>query len=113
MKTLFQYVRQHCTEVTTVMATPSWFYNIKEFCDILPPAFTAHLVRLTGQSNSLALWGQFLHRDGSIHIERAHSFLDGVEHAYTVGQLQEAFPLKALAPQDMAIKVFYDFYGIR
>jgi hypothetical protein len=59
----------------------------------------------------LALWGQFLTKEGQVREKMASDFLHCAEEQETLEATKQCFPYLPLRPK-CSIDYFYRFYGI-
>ena len=89
----------------------SWLYNLPGYRRLFPPAFIASLIARTPDFPMLALWGQFLDHHWQGRPDLARVFLERVEKARTMDDLQGAFPYSILVA-NAEIEAFYAMYGL-
>lgn len=110
LKALFADVKKKVPQAKSVVGG-SWLYHLEAYRNLFPPQY------LAGASPScepecqfLALWGQFLHRDGSLRLEAAARFRRCFENKNTPTAALGCFPLSVLR-LEAPVEVFYAFYG--
>lgn len=89
----------------------SWLYNIEAYRRLFPEEYVNNQA-VKQWWRSLALWGQFLQRNGCLRHPGSDDFRDRIMEETTMDGLWEAFPHKPLEVR-CPIEVFYDFYGIK
>ncbi len=108
LKTMFAEVKQQQPDAKHVQGC-SWLYNLDAYKRLFPPQYTSSMEIVDEEFQFLALWGQFLQRNGQIHLPLAHSFLSSCRPQQTLEGLLRCFPYRVLEPS-CAIAVFYEFY---
>jgi hypothetical protein len=78
----------------------SWMYNIDAYRRIFPPRYLATARVVAPPFQSMALWGQFLDRNGVLRDEVADAFLVEANKQATVGGLSRCLPNQVLALDD-------------
>ena len=89
----------------------SWLYHLNGYRRLFPAEFTASLTTRPPDFPMLALWGQFLDHRWQVRPELAGSFLERLQQARTMTELEQAFPYSILMAS-AGIEIFYTFYGI-
>jgi hypothetical protein len=77
----------------------SWLYNINAYRRIFPPVYVASAKPNGYETDSMALWGQFLLRNGDIRAGEVTKFLTQLNLARTVSDCLLSFPLEVLRPE--------------
>lgn len=108
LKTLFAEIKQRHPDAQMVRGV-SWLYNIDAYKRLFPPEYTSTMEIVDGEFQYLALWGQFLQRDGELRSSLAHSFLSCCRQNTTLDDLTRCFPFPVLVPS-CPITLFYEFY---
>ncbi|GAP15640.1 hypothetical protein LARV_03432 [Longilinea arvoryzae] len=111
LKALFADVRANLPQAQSVVGG-SWLYHLEAYRRLFPPAFLASARPSPDlETRYLTLWGQFLHRDGSLRLDSAARFRRCFEQKNTPSEALGCFPLSVLwleAPLD----VFYTHYCV-
>ncbi len=110
LKTLFTDVKKQYPEAQRVQGA-SWLYNIDAYKRLFPSQYTHEneMGKRDEEFQYLALWGQFLQRDGQVREPQAHSFLSCCSMQQTLEGLVRCFPYQVLEPS-CSIASFYEFY---
>ncbi|BCL83785.1 hypothetical protein ccbrp13_62500 [Ktedonobacteria bacterium brp13] len=108
LQTMFAQIKQQYPDAQHVRGG-SWLYNLEAYKRLFPPQYTSSMEVVDEEFQFLALWGQFLQRDGQIRPSLAHSFLSRCRQQQTLEGLTRCFPYQVLEPF-CSIAVFYDFY---
>jgi len=88
----------------------SWLYNLKAYCSLFPPDYTAS-GKTKDWYGSLARWGQFLNNDYTIREDVAREFRQKMNNAQTVDDLKTSFRFSVLETR-ASVELFYNFYRI-
>jgi hypothetical protein len=107
---MFQAIRTTLPEATTVRGG-SWLYNLTAYCRLFPPEYVRSVQPAEDEFPYLALWGQFLTRDGDLRQPGADVFLACLEQQSTLTGLKQCFPYQVLRPT-CAIDYFYRFHKL-
>jgi hypothetical protein len=107
---MFHHAQQQLPQLCRVLGA-SWLYNLPGYRRLFPPAFIASLTARTPDFPMLALWGQFLDHHWQVRPDLAKAFLERVEKARTMKDLQGTFPYSILTA-NAEIETFYAFFGI-
>ncbi len=105
---LCEHVKNHVPDASMFLGG-SWLYNIESYRRLFPPAFLATEHPSYEDFQFLALWGQFLDRQGHVRPMMAQAFFDKIEAAACMDDLTHAFPYPVLR-LDAPPEVFYRFY---
>lgn len=108
LQTMFARIKQQYPDARHVRGC-SWLYNLEAYKRLFPPEYTSTMEVVEEEFQFLALWGQFLRRDGQIRQSLAHSFLASCHQQRTPEGLTHCFPYQVLEPF-CPITVFYEFY---
>ncbi|MGO4326256.1 hypothetical protein AB4Z48_11750 [Cupriavidus sp. 2TAF22] len=111
LRSLFGDVKRNRQQVTRVVGT-SWLYNLPAYQRCFPAAYVASARVAEPRYRHVSLWGQFLHRDGSLRLGVVQDFKRRLLNLTNVRDLALTFPLQALAVE-APIAEFYTFYGIQ
>ncbi len=76
----------------------SWLYHLPGYRALFPPSFLSRAVESEPRNDvgRMALWGQFLRGDGTLHQQRTDHFVRASMEASGVDGLLAAFPLRTL-----------------
>lgn len=111
LKALFAGVRAKVPQAKSVVGG-SWLYHLEAYRRLFPPAFLASARPSPDpETRYLALWGQFLHRDGSLRLDSAARFGRCFEQKNTPADALGCFPFSVLY-LEASLEIFYDFYGV-
>ena len=108
LKALFTEIKQRHAEAQHVRGV-SWLYNLEAYKRLFPPQYTDAMKIIDDEFQYLALWGQFLLRDGKVRESLASSFLSCCCQQYSLEGLMHCFPYSVLQPS-CSIAAFYEFY---
>ncbi|MGO8946518.1 MAG: hypothetical protein ACLQUY_02400 [Ktedonobacterales bacterium] len=108
LASMFAAVRVTLPEAKTVRGG-SWLYHLDAYRRLFPPEYVQNPQPLDDEFAFMALWGQFLTRDGQLREPAAASFLDCVQEQTTLAGLKRCFAYQVLRPES-AIDHFYRFY---
>jgi hypothetical protein len=77
----------------------SWLYHLTSYRSLFPPEMlaTARAVPIEDELTFLALWGQFVHADGTLRAATVGPFENAITQARDRKDLLAAFPLAKLA----------------
>lgn len=110
LASIFQTIAADHPDAQTVRGT-SWLYHLAAYRRLLPPRFIAGLAAVGHPHQFAALWCQFIDRFGVVKLGLARPFLEAVQTARDIDDLDAAFPLDVLAAT-APIEVFYEHYGV-
>ncbi|MEM7129442.1 MAG: hypothetical protein AAF702_24125 [Chloroflexota bacterium] len=110
LKNLFVYLQQHYPAVERVRGG-SWLYNIEPYRRLFPPEYIATVEPVGYETGFFALWGQFLHADGTVRMPAVNRFLACLAQETTVDGCISSFPYEVLRPE-CPIDIFYEYYTI-
>jgi hypothetical protein len=108
LKALFTEIRQR-HEDTQYVRGVSWLYNLEAYKRLFPAQYTHAMEIMDGEFQYLALWGQFLQRDGQIREPLVSSFLSCCRRKRRLEDLLVCFPYPVLQTS-CPIAAFYKFY---
>lgn len=108
LNALFTEIKQRHPEAQQVRGV-SWLYNLEAYKRLFPPQYTDAMKIIDGEFQYLALWGQFLQRDGRVREALASSFLSCCCQQSSLEGLMRCFPYSILQPS-CSIAAFYEFY---
>ena len=108
LKTLFAEVKTQYPDAQRVEGA-SWLYNIEAYKRLFPSKYTHAMERRDEEFQYLALWGQFLLRDGCVRQAYVNFFLSCCSQQQTFEGVIRCFPYQVLAPS-CSITSFYEFY---
>ena len=108
LKMLFVDVKKQYPEAQRVKGA-SWLYNIDAYKRLFPSEYTKAMRRRDDEFQYLALWGQFLQRDGQVRELLVNSFLSCCNNQQTLEGVVSCFPYQVLEPS-CSIAAFYEFY---
>lgn len=108
LKALFTEIKQRYADAQYVRGV-SWLYNLEAYKRLFPPQYTSSMKIIDGEFQYLALWGQFLLRNGLIREPLASSFLSCCGQQCSQTGLLRCFPYSVLQPS-CPITVFYEFF---
>ena len=107
---LFAHIRRTLPENARVMGG-SWMYNIEAYRRLFPLQFLQTARPVWTDFQYIALWGQFLDRDGGVRSLPAAEFEQRVQQAVRLEDLPGCFPLPVLYLEE-SIQVFYRHFEI-
>lgn len=112
LRALFATIGRAHPAAATVHGT-SWLYGIEAYRRLFPLAYWRTIIPVDTESEYqyMALWGQFLARDGQVKSSLVQPFLASVEAARTPDELAAAFPHRVYEVE-CAIDHFFAFYEI-
>lgn len=110
LRSMFKEIQRSLPEAKTVRGG-SWLYNISAYTRLFPPRYIETATPAGYETDSLALWGQFLRANGQLREPSVASFLKNLRRHTTVKDCLRCFPYQVLRP-DCSIQIFYDYYGI-
>jgi hypothetical protein len=108
LKALFAQVKQQQPEAKLVRGR-SWLYNLDAYTRLFPPEYTSEMQSVDGEFQFLALWGQFLQRDGQIRPALTRAFLSACQGQRSLEGLLHCFPYQVLEPS-CSVAEFHAFY---
>ncbi len=89
----------------------SWLYHIEAYKRLFPTEYTQNMEVADEEFPFLALWGQFLTKEGQVREKMVSNFLHCVEEQETLEAIKQCFPYLPLRP-NCSIGYFYRFYDI-
>ena len=94
---LIQRIQRDVRRARTLVGG-SWLYHMQAYWQLFPPAFLQTAVPSLDpqETRYLSLWGQFVNRQGEVHLGEARVFLAQLEKARTVQESMLAFPYSVL-----------------
>ncbi|MBI3942195.1 MAG: hypothetical protein HY326_04210 [Chloroflexi bacterium] len=110
LRAMVEHVKENVDNPTTVVGG-SWLYNLGAYKRLFPPAFLATAYEGENEYPFIALWGQFLDRDGGIKPEMERHFLDCLARQRDFAGVEACFPFRVLRLES-PIQDFYEFYQI-
>lgn len=110
LRSIFRTVAREHPEAAVVRGT-SWLYHLESYRRLFPTAYVDGLVSVGHPHQFAALWAQFIDRHGVVKPDLAAAFVEAVDRATTMAELDRAFPLDVLAAAG-DIRLFYDEYGL-
>jgi len=105
-------VKSH-PNIHNVRGAASWMYNLPIFNELFPKEWINSATAVVDKFDSLALWGQFLRRDGTVREDIATAFYDSMEKATSEEQLYRSFPYKVFKLGYIDIYNLLAFYNKR
>jgi hypothetical protein len=105
---MFKHIRTAAPEAQTVVGG-SWLYNLESYRRLFPPAFLATTQPSYEDFPFLALWGQFLDHFCNVRPQFEDQFMQAIQAAQTLPQLERCFPFTMLRLEG-DIRAFYAFY---
>lgn len=87
----------------------SWLYNIEAYKRLFPKEFFADMKSRVPKTQILVIWGQFVNSEWEVKTDIADRFLNRLNKAKTVDDLNNAFEMWEFFPS-ADIKYFYSFY---
>lgn len=110
LRDLFAYVRHHYPEAARVRGG-SWLYNIEAYRRLFPAEYIKSAARVGYETGFFALWGQFLHADGTVRAALAAQFLSSLQQQTTLDGCMRCFLYEVLRPE-CPLEAFYAFYEV-
>jgi hypothetical protein len=110
LRALFMEIAHAHPRATAVRGT-SWLYHLDAYRRLFPTGYVERLEPAGHLHQFLALWGQFLDRHGRVKVSLAGPFLDQVNRATSIGDLNAAFPFDVLRTT-CPIEHFYRHYAV-
>lgn len=110
LSAMFAHIRAHVDQPTTVVGG-SWLYNIDAYRRLFPLAYLASAHVATNEFRYLTLWGQFLDRRGQVKEQLATRFVEDLNQANNLRDLEKCFPFQVLHLES-SVQQFYSYYGI-
>lgn len=108
LQMLFADVKRQHPEAQKVRGA-SWLYNLAAYRRLFPSQYTDEMERREDEFRFLALWGQFVRRDGRLREPEVSDFLSCCSRQQTLEGLARCFPYDVLVPS-CSISAFYEFY---
>jgi hypothetical protein len=105
---MFRDIRSKVPEAKTVRGG-SWLYNLEAYKRLFPFEYVSTAQQEDDEFPFLALWGQFLNRNGQLRDQIADPFLACIQEQDTLDGLKQCFPFQVLRPE-CTIDIFYKFY---
>jgi len=106
---VFKHLKRTVAEDVTVVGI-SWLYNLDAYRRLFPKVYAASGRVVRRRFRSMPLWGQFLDHRGQVKEALQRRFLRSFAAESTLAQLDDCFPLQAIAVQAPA-RQFYECYG--
>jgi hypothetical protein len=110
LRAMFLYLKEHIVISSTVVGG-SWLYHIPPYRRLFPPAFLETAYVGTDDFQFIALWGQFVDRNGRIRADPANRFRESLASSRSLKDAQASFPFQVLR-LERPIQDFYRFYQI-
>lgn len=89
----------------------SWLYNLVSYRRLFPPTYISTANEGYCETDSIALWGQFLTAKGLLREPEATNFKECAQRQNNIDGALHCFPLKVLRPS-CPITEFLRFYHI-
>ncbi len=89
----------------------SWLYHLESYRRLFPPEFLRTAKPSYEDYPYLALWGQFLDRNGGVRSTTANHFRQNLDRQMTLQGILDSFPYPVLRLES-DITEFFHFYGI-
>ena len=87
----------------------SWLYNLEAYRRLFPTEYVAAPTSAGYETGYLALWGQFVSRNGGVREPAASLFMDCVRQRRDIEACLTCFPYVVLRVR-CRIGAFYEFY---
>jgi len=110
LSAMFAHIRTNHPEAEEVRGC-SWLYNIEAYKRLFPTEYTQNTEVADEEFPFLALWGQFLTKEGQVREKMMSDFLRCVEEQEALDAIKQCFPYLPLRP-NCSIGYFYRFYDI-
>ena len=110
LRQLFAHVQTHVKNPTSVVGG-SWLYNLNAYRRLFPPAFLATASVGDDDWQFLALWGQFVDRNGDVKHEMSEPFLKCLDAQTTLDGVKRCFLYQVLR-LECPVEPFYELYQI-
>jgi hypothetical protein len=110
LKALFTEIKQQHVDAQYVRGV-SWLYNLEAYKRLFPLQYTSSVKIIDDEFQYLALWGQFLRRDGQVRETLVSSLLSCCRQQCSLEGLLHCFPYSVLQTS-CPISAFYEFYNV-
>jgi hypothetical protein len=108
LASMFRTIQATHPQATAVRGG-SWLYHLDAYRSLFPPEYVWTAQPADDEFPYLALWGQFLTRQGHLREPETTRFLAGLQQQTTLAGLKQCFPYQVLRPA-CSIDHFYRFY---